>query len=64
MIKKAQNPVFRNTIPNFFAWLRRHLGFFYWGSHALGIRQQSRSPISMSPAQLVNLVVEGSGLSG
>ena len=45
-IKKAQKPVFRNTIPSFFARLRRHLGFFYWGSRALGIRQQSRSTIS------------------
>ena len=45
--KKAQKPVFRDTIPNVFARWRRHLGFFYWGSCALGIRQQSRSPISM-----------------
>ena len=39
--------VFRNTIPNVFARLRRHLGFFYLGSRALGTRQQSRSPVSM-----------------
>ena len=43
--------VFRNTIPNVFARLRRHLGFFYLGSRALGTRQQSRSPVSMRNAE-------------
>ena len=53
--QKAQKPVFRNTIPSFFARLRRHFGFFYWGSRALGIRQQSRSTISMCTSA-INLV--------
>ena len=30
--QKTPKPVFRNTIPNVFARLRRHLGFFYLGS--------------------------------
>ena len=38
---------FRNRTSNVFARFVRHLGFFYLGSHALGIRQQSRSTISM-----------------
>ena len=45
--KKAQKPVIRNTVSYVFARLRRHLGFFYLGSRALSIRQQSMSPISM-----------------
>ena len=47
--KTEIKPVFRNTIPNVFARLRRYLGlFFYLRSRGLGIRQQSRSPISVS----------------
>ena len=44
--QKAQKPVFRNTVPNVFARLRRYLGFFHLWSSALGICLQSGSAIS------------------
>ena len=50
--KSLKNVDFVIELPIVFARFLRHLGFLYMGSLALGIRQQSRSTISMQQASI------------